>query len=90
MRIIDARSGEELTVGQRIERNKLGEFVELLEVREQNPFRAMAKIRHAYVDLRHVWDINLAPIIEEVVWVPVTVRFLHPKFLFQRVGFLPS
>jgi len=23
-------------------------------------------------------------------WVPITVRFLHPDFMFQRVGFLPS
>lgn len=25
-----------------------------------------------------------------MVWVPLTVRYLHPGFLFQKVAFIPS
>jgi hypothetical protein len=71
MRIIDANTGIEPTIGKPF-KNIEGE-VTILKVRE-GIFSAQVLV-----------DIN-----GQRFWTPLKVRYLHPGFPFQKVGFIPS
>lgn len=78
MTVVDAYTGREVHVGDRVPSpTSAGELLRcwtLLAVRDRF-LTATARVR--YDDGREV-D------------VPLTVRFLHPDFICQRVGFFPS
>ena len=83
MKVIDARSGEVLTPGQTVRYGDGGEWLRLDDV-EAGLFSAKARLtyRHQQPDGTFVLETNRL--------VPLTVRWLHPSFLFQHVAFIPS
>ena len=85
MRIIDARTGAEVKVGGTVDYGD-GDGWTLLKV-DEGIFRASALVRRQrpFV-VRHRHGETLAT----DHWVPLTVRYLHPNFMFQKVGFFPS
>ena len=80
MKVIDARSGKELLIGQRVDWGS-GEGIMLLDVSE-GFFSAAARVR--------ITTDNGRGLVTQEMDSPLVVRYLHPKFLLQRVGFLPS
>lgn len=81
LRIIDARSGDEPKIGETIKYPD-GSGFELLEV-DDRFFTARARVRSfwpAHPDTG-------AELVSTTGWQPLTVRFTHPHFLFQRVAF---
>ena len=93
MRIIDARSGEDVVVGQYLKNqdatimlNPDGSRTEvpneegftILQVKE-GLFKAEALMK-IYYDGR--WH--------EPQWVPMPVHYLHPSFFLQKIAFVPS
>ena len=89
MKVIDARSGKEMTLGERVEYPN-GEWMRLVDV-ESGLFSATAIVE--------TYAMNIADIllpqderryIRMTQQVPLTVRWFHPAFLFQHVGFIPS
>jgi len=81
MRVIDARSGQEMAIGERIDYQD-GESVTLLEVRP-GLLRAEALARTVH----RTPEGRLAT---AQAWVPLVVRWTHPRFLFEHVAFFPS
>lgn len=77
MRIIDARSGREVKVGETVAYPD-GEWYRLLAVRER--FLSADALVNA-----HGPDGKLRQ-----QWVALAVRFTHPEFFLQKVGFFPS
>lgn len=79
IRVIDARSGDDVKIGQTVTYPE-GAGWTLLGVRDQI-FSATARVRS--------WDASfgMAPHEHDQ---PLAVRFLHPSFFLQRVGFFPS
>lgn len=95
MKIIDARSGQEMTIGQTISYTD-GESVTLLEV-EPGILQARARARTVHRDMTKlqsagfgVIDMSKLPLITQEQWVPLTVRWTHPAFFLQHVAFFPS
>ncbi len=115
MKVVDARSGRVLEVGQMADYGR-GEYVQLLEV-EPGLFDARARVRRRYRDMSKAlpcpgsmryspivdgvanvlypsfgWTVDpeSAPLVEDEIVVPLVVRWLHPKYLLQHVGFIPS
>lgn len=88
MKIVDARSGEQMRVGQTIKHPHFNhsakdnyyaadpDWVRLLDVRDKI-FNATALLEGRTFGR----DIPRG-------WYPLTVRFTHPRFLFQRVAFI--
>lgn len=81
MKVIDVRSGQEMTIGERIDYQD-GESVTLLEVRP-GLLRAEGKAR-----MVHRTPEGRLSASEK--WVPLAVRWTHPRFLFEHVAFFPS
>lgn len=77
MRIIDANTGTEVKVGDSFE--NVNGCHQLLSV-EERVFTARA----TFLSQEH----RLAE--PRLVHVPLTVRYLHPGFFLQKVGFIPS
>ena len=75
MRIIDANTGTEVEVGDTF-RNALG-LVTVLDVDEG--------LLSARIKLNVLWRRE-----RRVAWSPLTVRYMHPGFMFQKVGFINS
>lgn len=84
LRVIDARSGEDVQVGQ-IVNYPDGEWIRLDDVRSWF-FGASALITAAHKD----YTKNGGPIVVKQQRVPLAVRFLHPGFPGERVAFIPS
>ena len=84
MRIIDARSGDEMVVGRTI-RYPQGESVTLLEFKP-GLFVAKFLVRSRYRD----YSRSSRPLVTVTQWVDGPVRYMHPSFMFQRVAFFPS
>lgn len=77
MRVIDARSGREVKVGD-VVRYSDGDWWELLDL-ETGFTWARAWVRGA-IEYQTFGPRSL----------PLTVRFLHPEFPLQRVAFAPT
>lgn len=82
MKIVDARSGEVMTLGKIVSYGD-GEKMRLVDV-DEGLLSARAFIETTYRDHGN------GKIVTSRQWVPLTVRLTHPSFLFQRVGFIPS
>lgn len=76
MKVIDPRNGIEMKVGQTSEYPG-GESITLLDVKP-GWFAALARVRS--VTERGTSEF----------WTPLQVRWTHPRFFLQHVGFLPS
>lgn len=76
MKVIDCRSGE--MVPSKSVAYGDGEKLKLIEV-DSRLFGPTRVDRDA-----------AGPLVTNRQWVPLTVRFTHPSFMFQRVGFIPS
>ena len=74
MKIIDARSGQEIIYADDVIEYPDGEWYRVLRV-DETPFNA-----RALVEGNHVGR----------CWVPLAVRFTHPSFFLQKVGFVPT
>jgi len=89
MKVVDARSGAELSVGQRLDypplQNGDEDWIKLVEVKE-GIFTA---------DVRVLLPVLKGPRMDGrpatgMVTRRLRIRWLHPAFPFQRVVFLPS
>ena len=84
MKIIDARSGQEMQIGRTISYPG-GESVTLLEV-EPGILSARARARTVFRD----WSQAGGPLVAREDWGPLVVRWTHPAFFLQHVAFFPS
>lgn len=84
MRVIDARSGKEMTIGDTV-RWGGGEELTLLDV-DEGLFSANAVVRETIKDFSKMGN----PLVTLQRQIPLAVRFMHPSFLFQKVAFIPS
>lgn len=84
MKVIDARSGQELAIGASVSYGD-GEGVTLLAV-EPGILSARARVRLAYHDYSQPGE----PLVTRETWTPLIVRWTHPRFFLQHVAFLPS
>ena len=75
MRIIDANTGTEVHLGTTFE--NIDGIHTLMQVKE-GLFSARALFRSSVQGARRDH------------WVPLVVRYMHPGFMFQKVGFIPS
>jgi hypothetical protein len=82
VKVIDARSGQEMKIGDTV-RYGQGEYVKLLDT-DPGLFSASATLEIGYLDPR---SNTLTKIVRQS---PLTVRWLHPSFLFQHVAFINS
>jgi hypothetical protein len=80
VRIVDANTGRDLRVGvpfTNLHGRKL-----IIEV-EEGPLRARARVRR-------IPPSGPGPAIYHESWVPLSVRYTHPRFFLQKVAFFPS
>lgn len=82
MRVIDARSGRELKVGDIVDWGD-GERLTLIDV-EPGWFSASAVIETVERDL------DAQRLVTRRMQVPLQVRFTHPAFFLQHVAFINS
>jgi hypothetical protein len=75
MRIIDAFTGRDVRLGDVVP-GPTGEPWQLVAIDDRSPLKVHIRTRH------------LASGREQ--WSPLTMRFLHPSFLFQRIGFVET
>ena len=87
MKIIDARSGEVMRPGKTVTYGG-GEKLRVVVVDEQGLFRAQALIESTHRDYSK--SVREACLVTTTRWVPLSVRFMHPAYLFERVAFIPS
>lgn len=80
MKIIDARSGQEVVIGRRIDYPD-GEGITVLHV-EPGILSARAEV------VSTVLDLGTGRLVTSRDWVPLTVRWTHPRFFLQHVAFL--
>lgn len=85
VKIIDARSGEVMVPGKIVVYGD-GEKLRVVTVDQGGLFRARALIASTYRDYSK--DGNA--MVTTSQWVPLTVRFLHPSYPFERVAIIPS
>jgi hypothetical protein len=82
MRVIDARSGQEMKPGHPISYED-GEQVTLLElVPGLTKASMLVRAKHR--------DRGTGRFVMATQWVDGPVRYLHPDFMFQRIVFFPS
>jgi hypothetical protein len=81
MKVVDARSGEAMNVGDTV-RWGGGEWLRLESV-TPGFFSASAIITTCEQDMNR-------RLVTRTQKVPLIVRWMHPGFPFQHVGFLPS
>lgn len=87
MRVIDTRGGSELAVGATVTYPD-GEAITLLEV-EPGFLSARARVRMTYRDYSNP-NYQRGQLVTKDAWTPLAVRWTHPGFFLQHVGFLPS
>ena len=96
VKIIDARSGEVMTPGKIVSYGG-GEKLRVIDV-EQGLFRARALIETTLRDYSRTESRpsdqgavrDREPLVTSQQWVRLTVRFMHPAYMFERVAFIPS
>lgn len=88
MKVIDARSGREMRIGDTVEYGD-GERLRLIDV-DSGLFSASAVIETTYRDHGTRVEVGRPPLITRRAQVPMPVHWLHPRFLFQHVAFIPS
>ena len=89
MKIIDARSGEVMTLGKVVSYGG-GEKIRLIDV-DEGLFSARALIETTHRDYRVGPAIrDCTPLVTSRQWVSLAVRFMHPSYMFQHVAFIPS
>jgi hypothetical protein len=96
VKIIDARSGEIMTLGKIVSYGG-GETMRVIDV-DEGLFSARALIETTLLDYSRIAqrasDQGVLREREALVttqqWVPLAVRFMHPGYWFQRVAFIPS
>lgn len=76
MRIIDARSGSDVAVGSMVNYGR-GVWWKMLDLKK-GLFTAHALIENHDAD--KTWT----------QWVPLQIRFTHPRFFLQRIAFVPT
>jgi hypothetical protein len=87
VKIIDARSGEVMRPGKTVSYGG-GEKLRVVVVDEQGLFRAQALVETTYRDYSRT---DQKPtLVTKTQWVPLSVRFMHPAYPFERVAFIPS
>lgn len=84
MKVIDARSGKEMKLGERVNYPE-GEWMRLIDV-EPGLFSATATVQTCMRDESK----PSRPLAIMTQQVPLTVRWMHPRFFLQHVAFLPS
>lgn len=87
MKIVDARSGEVMKPGKTVVYGG-GEKLRVVVVDEQSLFRAQALVETTYRDYSR--NGKKPALVTKTQWVPLSVRFMHPSFMFERVAFIPS
>lgn len=87
MKIIDARSGEVMRPGKTVAYGG-GEKLRVVIIDEQSLFRAKALVESTHRDYSK--PSGHAPLVTTTRWVPLSVRFMHPSYPFERVAFIPS
>ena len=88
MKIIDARSGRVVTIGDTVEWGD-GEGFTLLDA-DVGLFSGEACMRQTLRDYSMRVDIGKAPLLTRTAWVPLAVQWLHPRYFLQHVAFIPS
>lgn len=96
MKIIDARSGEVMTLGKVVSYGS-GEQLRLIDL-DEGLFSARALIEATYRDFSRMAERpgdqgmprERGSLVTSRQWVPLAVRFMHPSYKFQRVAFIPS
>jgi len=81
LRVIDARSGDDVNVGDTVRYPD-----ELHEDGRRHPdwWQLVRVVDYVF------WATAVVQTPRGAVRVPLTVRFTHPRFPLQRVGFFPS
>lgn len=87
MRVIDARSGQDMTIGATV-RYGGGEQLTLLDI-DEGLVSATAYVERVYLDFSKEVG-GEAPLITDRRQIPLQVRFTHPSFFLQKVAFIPS
>jgi hypothetical protein len=82
MRVIDARSGEEMVIGKTVSYHD-GERLTLVDL-DEGLLSANAFIESV------TRDFQTGRLVTRRQQIPLLVRLFHPSFLFQRVAFIPS
>jgi hypothetical protein len=85
VKIIDARSGEVMTPGKVVAYGG-GEKLRVVTIDQGGLFKARALIESTFRDYSK--DGNA--LVTTSQWVPLSIRFLHPSYPFERVAFIPS
>lgn len=85
MKIVDARSGEVMTPGKVVPYGG-GEKIRVVDA-ELGFFRARALVQRTYRDYSRP---DRDALVTTMHWVPLSVRFMHPSYMFERVAFIPS
>ena len=85
MKIVDARSGQVMTPGKVVPYGG-GEKIRVVNA-ELGLFRARALVQRTYRDYSRPGERSLVTTTD---WVPLSVRFMHPSYMFERVAFIPS
>lgn len=86
MKVIDARSGTEMHVGDTVDWGD-GESITLLEVKP-GWLSASAHVRR--VGARDMLFNGAWQPVTNTFWTPLQVRWTHPRFFLRHVAFLPS
>lgn len=84
MKVIDARTGQEVVVGQTVTYDD-DEGITLLEL-ETGLWSARARVRRIYRDPRT----TPGGFRTSEAWIPLQVRWTHPRYFLQHVAFIPS
>ena len=53
--------------------------------RNVNGTNTLLRVKEGILSAKALFNTERGP-----MWVPLTVRYMHPGFLFQKVGFIPS
>jgi hypothetical protein len=95
MKVIDARSGRELRIGDTVDRGD-GEKLTLIDI-DEGLFSASAFVEWTYRDYSESRPLDelahrrgLAPLVSLRRQIPLQVRFTHPRYFLQKVAFIPS
>ena len=82
MRVIDARSGEEVVLGATIQYPD-GETLKLLDI-DEGLLSATAFVE------RHFKNFVTGQWMSDRTQIPLVVQFFHPRFFLRKVAFIPS
>ena len=87
MKVIDARSGTEMHIGDIVDHGD-GESITLLDVKP-GWLSAAARVRLVKNDTMMRAGDSWHPV-TNTFWMPLQVRWTHPRFFLQHVAFLAS